>query len=131
MAWRSFVGTDSNSRMSLITKYTNAGLLLTNDSPAEPYRYVELKLNPDGKPCLYQLYLPEEDQFKDPNLYLWVRRCELFTSVKALLYYMKHIIGIKIQSIEEAHELFPELSTITDHRGRKYYVCLAIIHHDA
>lgn len=121
---------NSHGRVSLTTKYQGAQIIAWKELE-EDQTTIELKLNPDGKPCLYQLYLPEEDQFKDPNLYLWVRRCELFTSIKALLYYMKHIIGIKIKIIETTQELFPELSTITDHRGRKWYVCLAIIHHDA
>lgn len=124
------MGADSHGRMSLTKKYQGAQIIAWREWEIDQ-DCIELKLNPDGKPCLYQLYLPEEDQFKDPNLYLWVRRCELFTSVNALLYYLKHIIGIKIRSIETAHELFSELSTITDHRGRKWYVCLATIHHDA
>jgi hypothetical protein len=91
------------------------------------YSQVLLKKGVDGKPYVYQLYTPEQNQQKDPNLYLWVRRCELFTDERAVFEHFK-TLGITIKHIEMSHELFPELTTITDTRGYKWYCCRGPIH---
>lgn len=87
----------------------------------------ELPTDADGKPCLWQLYTPEQNQYKDPNMYLWIRRCELFVSREAILRHLERL-GIRIVHVETQHELFPELATLTDIRGYKWYVCKAPIH---
>lgn len=105
-------------------KYVDATLNLDTGFGSD---YIPLELTPDSQPCLYQLYTPEQLQYKDPNMYLWVRRCELFTSPKALFAHLDRL-SINIVNIEARHPLFPELTTITDSRGYKWYVCKAPIH---
>lgn len=86
---------------------------------------LELETNVDDQPVLWQLYLPEEQQYKDPNLYLWVRRCSLFTSVDAIL---KSLIRIGIRPIQlYNHSDFPELGVVIDDRNRRFYICRAPI----
>lgn len=90
------------------------------------YKYVSLELDIDRHPSVWLLYTPEQDQYKDPNLYLWVRRCEVFTSpFKALNHLIR--LGIKITRCVK-HEDFRELTIITDNRGYKWYLCQAPVH---
>ena len=87
---------------------------------------VELEINVDGQPCVWQVYRPEEDQYKDPNMYLWVRRCELFVNWWEIAKYFDKL-GIFISTCHK-HELFPELFVIGDDRGKKWYICQASIY---
>lgn len=79
-----------------------------------------LEEDADGKPALWMLYQPEERQYKDPNMFLWVRRCNLFLTQQAAIFSLEKL-GVKPQTIEQ-HELFIGLWVITDNRGHKWYL---------
>lgn len=87
--------------------------------------YIPIELNVDGKPILWQLYQPEEDQYKDPNMYLWVRRCTLHTTIDSISKYFD-TVGLVIIDVSK-HELFPELWIIKTNNGRIWYACQATI----
>lgn len=86
-----------------------------------------LMVDADGKPYVYQLYTPEEKQIKDPNMYLWIRRCELFVRFQDIMDHLRGL-GIRVANVDFRHDLFPELITITDIRGFRWYCCKAPIH---
>ena len=91
-------------------------------------KITNLDVDPDSKPCLWQLYTPEQDQEKDPNMYLWVRRCELFTSPTRALEHLNNLGIVFNYNHFKPHELFPELYELVDERGYKWYLCRAPIH---
>lgn len=83
---------------------------------------VSLDLNVDDKPFVWMLYQPEEDQFKDPNMYLWVRRCTLYASFSGMVNYFNEM-GVIIASCRPRGVDFPDLGEFIDVRGRKWYFC--------
>lgn len=92
------------------------------------FRDREWPLDENGEPYVWQLYTPEQDQKKDPNMYLWIRRCELFFSIGDA---MQHLLNLGIPNPlprAKRHELFPELLCIEDQRGYTWYLCKAPIH---
>lgn len=88
---------------------------------------VLLETNVDNQPCVYLLYKPEINQYKDPNLYLWIRRCEPYTTFEAAIRWITSKLGLTVDKYYQ-HELFPELTVIEDTRGHKWYIEKAAIH---
>jgi hypothetical protein len=89
---------------------------------------LQVDTNADDQPVMWLLYYPEENQYKDPNVYLWLRRCSVHTSVQSIYKYLERL-GINTSGLGERHELFPELFVFTDVRSnRKWYFERAPIH---
>jgi hypothetical protein len=93
-----------------------------------PTKFAEFESDADNNPCVYLLHRPEDHQCGDPNMYLWIRRCDVFTSMNAIFFYLQQL-GIHIIHVQNSHALFPELTTIIDLRGFRWYVCKAPIYH--
>jgi hypothetical protein len=87
---------------------------------------VLLELNVDKQPSVLLLYSPEQLNPLDPNLYLWVRRCSVFTDHYSMIHHL-HKLGIVLKKIYK-HELFPELTIMEDIRGKKWYLERAPVH---
>lgn len=104
----------------MMTKYVEATLDLDTGYGST---YKKLAINTDGHPTLWQLYTPEPDQRDiDPNLYLWVRRCRLFTSPEAAIESLRKL-GITLTGVVQQHEDFRELTILTDVRGYRWFLC--------
>lgn len=86
---------------------------------------IEISLDADGNSYLWQLYKPEINQYKDPNMYLWIRRCDIFINLEAIY---SHLENLGIRNItSKYHEDFPELLIIIDDRNKTWYACKAPI----
>lgn len=78
---------------------------------------------------LWALYQQEYDPVyknDDPNIYMWVRRFELFLTEFSAKHYLEIMLGMPI--IWEQHELFNELWLGNDKRGRKWLLEPVPIH---
>jgi hypothetical protein len=87
---------------------------------------VLLDLNIDKEPSVLLLYSPEQLNPLDPNLYLWVRRCSVFTDYHSMTRHL-HNLGVYMRNMYK-HELFPELTILEDTRGYKWYLERAPVH---
>lgn len=87
---------------------------------------LKLERTPDGHPQVWLLYRPEPfapDSAADRAVFLWVRRCDVFTSRAEAIAHLDNLIGRQVLW-REYDPIFPEL-WIGESHGQRWLMAPA------